>query len=1140
MSRRLLSPMPAEIVASQRAASDPAQSVWVRANAGSGKTYVLTARVLRLLVSGAQAEQILCLTYTKAAAAEMRSRVAERLGKWALASDEELIHDLTELSGAPPTPAMRLRARSLFAHALETPGGLRIQTIHAFCESVLHRFPREAGVPFDFTVLEEHERDGMLLEAREAVLAAGLRGSAEASAVETLFGLMSDFQIETAIVEALNKQRLLRQVLADPDAAKRELRRLIGPVGSIDDVLDEMSHGYSLSPADHAAIFAQVPPDPDGSDFVDRLSRIDPTRPDPDALIETFLTQGERTARKTLLKRAVAVLIPDVAARVATEAERIERLYRKRIAAELIARSEAMLDVVAAISSRYEAAKRARSLLDFDDLIEKLAQLLKSDAQGLWVRYKLDAGLSHILVDEGQDTNPQQWEVIGALIDDFFFGESAADRPRSLFAVGDQKQSIFSFQGADPEVFVDAGRKYAFSAKAAHFEVAHVPLHFSFRTLPSILEAVDIVFQRPDLREGALEETGLSHRSARADPGGVVTLWPPIQDVAEETDPNEWPKEPPLVAIQSAQRQVAERIAKEIRKWIDEKRPLGPRGRPVRADDILILVQVRSVLFHEIIRALIRAGIPTPGADRLAVTTHIGVLDMMALGDVLSNPADDLQLAALLRSPLFEVSEEDLLAVAQPRGENERLWWAMEKSTIPSVKAAYEQLSAWRNRLDFDRPFNFYADVLYAGGGLRRMRGRFGSEIDDVMAEFLDLALLHEQSEQPSLLGFLAELRSREVTIKRELAEVGAGVRVMTVHGAKGLEAPIVILADAASTERGRDRRSIYMQVRPPLFIHAASQATHVPETMDYKLAAEEEQQKEYWRKLYVAMTRAEDELYVTGYLTKQGKVEGSWYEAIEQGLKPRSETVADAEGSVTALVYPAGRPAPAPVAAGMAGPEPAAGPLQLAPLPPHRPLRIVRPSSAFEPADGERVLATAAEAVADAETARREGIALHALLQHLGRVDRTEWDPVARKALMTLIPELPDSHERLAAKAVSILGRPELQYLFGTNSRAEVPFLADVRRKGEPVRLAGRIDRLVVGPDSVLVVDFKSDARAPLDPADVPPAYATQLGLYALVASQLFPDHDVRAGILWTSLESLLELPRKALAEAASAFTMR
>jgi ATP-dependent helicase/nuclease subunit A len=1140
MSRKLLKPMPEQIVLRQRDASHPERSVWVTANAGSGKTYVLTARVLRLLLSGAQPEEILCLTYTKAAAAEMRGRVAERLGKWALANDDELTAELTGLSGAPPTPAMCIRARSLFAHALEAPGGLRIQTIHAFCESVLHRFPREAGVPFDFSVLEEHQRDLMLLEARETVIAAGLRGSGEATAVDTLFGLLSDFSIEQAILEALNQQRNLRRVLAHPAAAKRELRRLIGQVGTIEEVREEISAGYSLSRADHLAIFALAAPESGGTGFVDRLFDVDPARPDADAVMDAFLTQTDRTLRKTLLKKATLALIPDIAERLVAEGQRVEALYGQLVRAELIARSDAMLDIVAAISAHYERAKRARSLLDFDDLIEKLAALLRNEAQGLWVRYKLDAGLSHILVDEGQDTNPLQWQVVGALIDDFFFGDSAAaDRPRTLFAVGDQKQSIFSFQGADPEVFVEAGRQYAFSARAANFEITHVPLRHSFRTLPNVLNAVDEVFRRPDLRQGALEETGVVHDTARSEGGGVVTLWPPIQDQADETDPNDWPTEPPQIQTQSAQRQVAERIAREIRGWIDAKRPLGPRGRPVKADDVLILVQVRSVLFHEIIRALIRAGVPTPGADRLAVTTHIGVLDLMALGDVLSNPADDLQLAALLRSPLFDISEDDLFAVAQPRGDRD-LYRALRDSGIAAVRAAFEQLESWRNRLDFERPFNFYTDVLYAGGGLRRMRGRFGGEIDDVVAEFLDLALAHEQSEQPSLLGFLADLRSREVIIKRELAEGGAGVRVMTVHGAKGLEAPIVILADAATTERGRDRRSVYLRTSPPLFVHASSAATHVAETLGFKGEADADQQAEYWRKLYVAMTRAEDELIVTGYLTKQGKVDGSWYEAITQGLAPLSEVVLDADGAPQALIYPRERPAPAAVSPPVQLSLDIAQPLVLPPLPAHRARQVIRPSSVDGAADPERALATRLEQSLDPETARRSGTALHALLQHLAKVPAEHRAALAARALTMLLPDAPHLHQGLAARATSILSRTELSHLFGPNSRAEVPFLAEAQQGDKPVTIAGRIDRLVETPGGILIVDFKSDANPVMEPSAVPSAYVRQLGLYALIAHQLFPDRTVSAAILWTSLESLIELPAGALAEAAGGFTIR
>jgi ATP-dependent helicase/nuclease subunit A len=1136
--------MPESVLADQRRASDPAHSVWVSANAGSGKTHVLTARVLRLLLTGVAPQEILCLTYTKAAAAEMRKRVGERLGRWALLDDLALSRELRELDGEAAGAGKLLRARSLFAHALETPGGLRIQTIHAFCESVLHRFPKEAGVPFDFTVIEDFEREAMLLEARETVLADGIRGGANAEAVETLLGLMSDFGIAEAMTQALNRQPDLKQILEHKAEAKGELRKLLDEPRSVDSIVAEIATGYGPTVEDHAALFEVAKPDRGGSGFVDRLAGIDPARPETDAILDAFLTQTERKVRKLLLTKAIASLVPDVADRLATERDRLETLLEHLGRAEMLARSEALLDLLGSIVDLYESRKRERSLLDFDDLVEQVGKLLNDTSRGEWVRYKLDANLSHILVDEGQDTNPRQWTVIRALIGEFFAGDGAVQRPRTLFAVGDQKQSIFSFQGADPEEFVHIGREVHFTALTVQLEVRRVPLHTSFRTLPNILGAVDKVFSREDLRAGMLEGD-VAHATVRAEGGGLVTLWPPVRGEAADDDTDDWPQEISDSQTKNGPRLAAEGIAAEIKQWLDEGRMLGPRKRAVTANDILILVQVRSVLFHEIIRALTQKGIPTPGADRLPVTTHIAALDLMALGDVLSNTSDDLQLAAVLRSPLFDVSEDDLFALAQPRdARTTSLWAAMKTSAIPSVVAANRQLRAWRARLDFDRPFNFYSDVLYAGGGLKRLRGRLGAEVDDVVAEFLELALQHEQSAQPSLLGFLAELRRRDVTIKRELADAGSGVRVMTVHGAKGLEAPIVILADASITEAGRDRRAVYLLPDLPLFFHGSSKANHTGETEGYRAEADAAQQREYWRKLYVAMTRAEDELYVTGYLTKKGSTKGSWYEAVDQALRPEALAVPGREGEEPVLIYPAGAAVPA--ERGRISPELAAAVASALPELPHYALRrIVRPSLAFDEAavtTPDAALVTDAETVVerrDPDRARLNGIALHALLHHLARIEPGQWDAVSAKAMPVLLPDHPADHAAVIAKAHAILTRPDLAGLFGPNSRGEVPILAKGTRKGQPITIAGRIDRLVVEPGRVWIVDYKSDARTPDDGAPVPPAYRTQLGLYALIAGQLFGGRQVAASIFWTGPESLTNLDKKDLHDAVDGFTI-
>lgn len=1120
----------------QRLAADPSGSIWVAANAGSGKTYVLTQRVLRLLLSGVTPESILCLTYTKAAAAEMRRRVSDKLAQWAVADESKLRAELTELESAPVSASTLQRARTLFAHALETPGGLKIVTIHAFCESVLHRFPLEAGVPFDFAVVEDEERLQMVLSARESVLSDGLKGHPEvASAVATLFDLMTDFAIGEAIDVALADGRKLRPVLADRAEAKANLRKLTGFDGmGSDAVLKEVVAGRLIGPADAQRIFSITPPK-GGATFEDELASIDLDNPSPHHLIRLYLTK-DGTVPKRFPKGDIKKAAPDLADRLLAEAERIAELNARLTHALLIERSEALLDVLGAIADRYEADKRSRSLLDFDDLIERLGTLFRDGRQAAWVKYKLDAGITHMLVDESQDTNFDQWQVIRAITDEFFSGEGAIERPRTVFAVGDEKQSIYSFQGANPVLFGETGRDYERLARAAGKPFERVPLQTSFRTLRNILLAVDKVFAREDIRRAVLAPEGEPHHdTARSDAGGHVTLWQPIQQARDTQDPDNWPLDAPKVE-QGAARQVAERIAREIRTWVDSGRPLGPRGKAVTADDVLILVQSRNALFREIIRALVQKGLPTPGADRLAVTTHIAILDLLALGDVVLNPADDLQLAALLRSPLFAISEDDLFALAHDRPGT--LWSALEQSPLPQARDAYERLHRWRGRADFDRPFEFFSRILYAEGGLRHFHSRFGGEVDDVFAEFLDLALSHEQGGQPSLQGFVSTLRTRDISIKRELAESGGGVRVMTVHGAKGLESPIVILADAATRpEPSQTAKPVYVvpDTVGPLLVHASSGSQHVPQTRALRDADEANLKAEYWRKLYVAMTRAEDELYVTGMLTKTGKADGTWYEAIEQGLRPECEVI---EAKKT-LVFPAERPDAAPVKRWAAAMPEFPLSFALPALPAHDDRIVVTPSSAYEPADIDRSFRTSLEAAVDAETARKAGIALHAMLQHLGRVDPALWERVLEKALPTLLPNAPDLHAELAARARSILTRPELTHIFGAKSRAEVPFLVKARRNSTPIWLAGRLDRIVVMDGKVLVVDYKSDAEPPADPDSVSGGYRTQLGLYALVADQLFPAHSVEAAILWTRLESLMILPRPLLAKPVSAFTL-
>lgn len=1142
MTERPVSPT-ADINANQQRAASPDASVWVAANAGSGKTHVLTQRVLRLLLSGVAPENLLCLTYTKAAAAEMRRRVSQQLGRWAPLPEPALKQALQEIESQPPTPEKINRARTLFGHALETPGGLKINTIHAFCESVLHRFPMEADVPFGFTVIEEAAQADLLRGARDAVLAEGLKGQgAVASAVRILFDLLSDSQIEEAVAQAIHSGADLKSVLLDPEAAKQKLRALVDikPGETLERLEAQIIDGAILPPAHYADVFAVSEPKIDGNRFEDKLARIRSDNPAPDLVLKAFLTADQTVPKNRFPKKEFMQAAGGLGDRILEEAQRLEALAARMNVARLVARSEALLDVLTAIHRYYEAQKRVRSLLDFDDLIAKLGTLLSAGASRDWVRYKLDAGITHILVDESQDTNAQQWRVIHALADDFFDGNSAVLRPRTLFAVGDKKQSIYSFQGAEPALFSETGSQLAIKARHAKRPWHDVRLKASFRTLPAILEAVDKVCDTSEVAAALLSDGAYDgHESARVHKGGSVTLWPPVQQKDIVLPEDRWPLDKDLVEVRNAARVVAERIAGAIKSWIDEDRPLGQRERAVCADDILILVQSRGPLFEEIIRALKQAQLKTPGSDRLPVTSHIAVLDLLALADVLLNPADDLNLAAVLRSPLFDIDEDGLYALANDRSKGVSLWQALHKSDDANAKDAALRLQRWRGRLDFDRPYEFFAQVLYADAGLKRFHARLGAEVDDVLAEFLDLALAHERDAQPSLQGFLAAMRRTDISIKRELAEAGSGVRVMTVHGAKGLEAPIVILADAATgpnvTKMGKP---VYVvpDTPGPLLIHASSKKQHTATTQPFRNADESNQRAEYWRKLYVGMTRAEDELYVTGMLTKTGKLDGTWYQAIEGALKDESVPCPVPQSGDEGLTYPAIQTEPAIIREKRLAPEAERPTLQLSPLPRPQTREIIRPSSAYAAEDA--VFATNVEAIIDAETARKQGIALHALLQHLSRLDEDLWPAVAHRALEALLPQHPDRHAMLAEKAIRILADPTNAQLFGPGSRAEVPFLANATQNDTPKRIAGRIDRIMITQEAAWVVDFKSDAT-PSTVDDLSAKYLMQMGLYALVGERFFAPRQIRAAIFWTTNETLMPLPQDAITDITANFTL-
>lgn len=1124
--------------AAQRRAVDPAASAWVTSNAGSGKTHVLTARVLRLLLAGVRPDRLLCLTYTRAAAAEMRMRVARQLSEWTLMTDRQLASALSELAGEPPDEDRMALARRLFAHALDTPGGLKINTIHAFCESVLHRFPLESGVPFDFTVVEEAERDAMIAHARRAVLVEGLDGDGDlADAVETLFAAATDSAIETALSAALGLGARLRLVLADSDRARANLRHALalGETDNVAAIEAEIVEGATIAPAEYAALAAHLDELGGAKNLAGKLAAAAAVEPAADAIMTAFLNKsGSRPAANNLTDsvRADAAL----AARIEIETLRVAALAEKRAAAAVYESSAALMTVLEAILHRYEAAKRARAVVDFDDLIARVQTLLGTSPHK-WVAYRLDAAISHILVDESQDTNPEQWQIVRALADEFFAGEGVERADRTIFAVGDEKQSIFSFQGAEPHLFFDTGRELKARADAAAKRLDAVELKASFRALRPLLDGVDLVFADPRAHQGLERQPReTAHEAARREKGGFIELWP-LVDRPEPLERGQDYRTTPRDE-RSAERRLAERIGAEIEAWIASGRRLSGTDRAVGPADIVILVQKRGALFHEIVAELKRRGLPNAGADKLSVTGHIAVKDLIVLGEFMLNPADDLALATILRSPLFSVGEVELEALCAGRGETS-VWSALGRlaETERWAAEAYGALGAWRDRLDLDRPYDFFARILYAGGGLRQFHARLGPEVDDVIEEFLDMALAHERTDQPSLSGFLAEMRAVGHEIKRELSVPAGVVRVMTVHGAKGLEAPIVILADAASVPAGR-------QLHSPVIVRAdradparrfllLAPGTGAPPAVEALKREERAAEfEEYHRRLYVAMTRAGAELFVAGIRPGRAGAETSWYELIEAGLAGNSADIPDRIAGVAVKRYPADAEWP-----GSAKAAPRAAPTKTPDwLDAAAPRAIGR--QILEPAAAGASLARAVGAAGEAAFARQKGIAMHALLQHLPALPPERRREGGLSALATYLPEHRQAHEDLLAQALAILEDAELAWVFGPGSRAEVPIVAEFDRSGTPVRLAGRLDRLVVD-ETVRIVDFKSDAAPPDSPEETPPDYLVQLGLYRLALGKIFPARSVEAAVLWTETGRLMQIEVAALTAATNRFTL-
>ncbi len=1137
----------------QSRATDPRRSAWVSANAGSGKTFVLSRRVIRLLLADTAPSKILCLTFTKAAAAEMAKRVFDELGRWTRLGDAELAAEIALLEGRPPTVKQLARARRLFAEALDTPGGLKIQTIHAFCERLLHQFPFEANVAGHFEVLDERNAATLKDEARRALLT---RAAADPAgplgvALDAVLARVSDYTHETTLDEFIEKRDAVRawiQRCDDVEGAIADLRRALGlRKGETSDAL--RNEAVERSPLDRktAARFAAALAGGGALDKgasaklaviatdADRDARYD-------ALVDLFFTGRE--LRKSFVTKGALSANPGLADLLDREAARLAALVDRIATAELAETSAAMLRLADGAIGEYEAEKRRRGVLDFEDLIVRTAMLLARSDAARWVQYKLDRGIEHVLVDEAQDTSPRQWQVIQRLVEDFFAGEGASETLRTLFAVGDEKQSIYSFQGAVPAHFAVMRELFAARAKGALLDFAGFELHLSFRSVPKILAAVDAVFASAEVNRGLATVPGpTTHSARRKGAPGRVVLWPRYEQ-PPKPEADDWVKPLDHLGAGSPEVRLARRIAATVKTWIDRRDVLDApddkgRPRPVTPGGILILTRSRGALTDAINRELKSAGVPIAGADRITLGEHIAVMDLMALARAVLLPEDDLSLAALLKSPLVGLDEDQLYALAFGRVGS--LWHALEAASDPVVVAAKAKLERWRARADQVDPHAFFAGVLGPDRGRHAILARLGAEAEDVLDEFLAEALAYQQANVPSLQGFLAWLEEAEVEVRRDPDAGRPEVRVMTVHGAKGLEADVVFLVDNGtpaniasyvdrvlplSGERDPDRPGPVVWMRG-----VAAMPQRIADRIEEERRLDEE---EYRRLLYVGMTRARDRLYVVGIQkqkTGQGRTDMRWHPIVERALAGELSERVLPDGEVELEWRADAGPPPSPAAVAVASEkmELPAWAKRDAPPPPPAVLRLA-PSSALP---DEPPLRVPPRRDGAASLALERGRLVHRLLQSLPDMPPERRTEAAARYLAAAAPDWSAvDRAALAAEVLAVLADSAFAAAFAPGSRAEV----EIAGRVGAALVAGRIDRLAVTGGRVLIVDYKTNRPAPAKLAGVPRAYVGQLAVYRAVLGRLYPGRQVAAALLWTDVPALMEIPEAELILAESA----
>ena len=840
----------------QDLAANPAENIWVQANAGTGKTSVLVQRLLRILFRCPNCKNtgILCLTYTNAGAGEMRNRILAALRKWAMSSDDELsdlLHGVA-FSNIPSADDL-VHARSIFFHYIDNPDILKIKTIHGFCEEILHRFPIEAGISPSWSLVSDSAQRILQQDAFTKMINSPAKSLNTYSAFEHLVERVSENYITDllGILSELYKQFFdvndivkYRQYFIDTTSNFLKLKNIknVGvDIKKLEEIIKIASDEQKSSKKPVKFL----------DDIINTTKQYINNTIDFEKYKTIYLT-AQGTKKSTVSKRDFLI----------HEQNRVYEQNQQNENQTIFADTVALFDLGGAFAQQYKMLKAQKNLLDFDDLILYTRKLFSDKSTMGWILSQLDISLGYILVDEAQDTSPLQWDIMNMLSGDFFSDGDTSDMPRTMFVVGDTKQSIYGFQGADPHAFANSRDIISKQIKHNLRTIREVPLTQSFRSSAPVLNAVDKFFA--DKTVIAISNfSNNPHKCFRKNTRGAFE----IHKIASKHE------------TEITRLEYVKNIANKIKSLIDS----GERA----AQDIMILVQQRNPFAPLMVAELKRLNIDVAGSDRIVLPQFSAIKDLLNLLRWCINPTDNYSLCCVLRSPIFRLNQRDIFDLCTRRNNINSARFSAAQNTIPTT--IYEQMQdSYPNEFailekiktlsETVAPYSFFTSVLQTNNIRESFISALGDQVIDPIEEFLTICLSYERTQPGTLRHFLKWFITGNSEIKRDM-DAANGVRIVTVHGSKGLEAPVVFLIDTTRVPKTENILPIPSKDFPAwIWVPRTNTSEHYNNANG---ALTQTRIEEYYRLLYVAMTRARDELYIYGYTTNKNASETSWHSQL-------------------------------------------------------------------------------------------------------------------------------------------------------------------------------------------------------------------------------------------------------------------